>query len=61
WVTPDTPLLPGTMRASLLKKGKISGHRIAPEDLNGYQKLKLINAMNDLEHAPELPIASIKP
>jgi len=61
WVTPDTPLLPGTMRASLLKQGLIKESRIAPEDLGGYQKLKLINAMNDLEHAPELTMESIKP
>ncbi len=59
WVTPDTPLLPGTMRASLLKKGLIKESRITPEDLAGYQKLKLINAMNDLENAPEISIESI--
>jgi len=59
WTTPDTPLLPGTMRASLLKKGLIKESRITPEDLAGYQKFKLINAMNDLEHAPEISIESI--
>lgn len=59
WVTPDTPLLPGTMRASLLKKGLIREGRITPEDLSGYQKLKLINAMNDLESAPDISIESI--
>jgi 4-amino-4-deoxychorismate lyase len=59
WATPDTPLLPGTMRASLLKKGLIKESRITPDDLAGYQKLKLINAMNDLEHAPEISIESI--
>lgn len=59
WITPDTPLLPGTMRASLLSKGLIGKSRIAPEDLAGYQTLKLINAMNDLQHAPEIPIESI--
>ncbi len=59
WMTPDTPLLPGTMRASLLKKGLIMEGRITPEDLAGFQKLKLINAMNDLQGAPEIPIDSI--
>jgi len=58
-VTPDTPLLPGTMRASLLAKGLIRESRITPENLHSYQKLKLINAMNDLKHAPEIPIESI--
>ncbi|MBE9518945.1 MAG: aminotransferase class IV, partial [Bacteroidetes bacterium] len=59
WVTPDTPLLPGTMRASLLADGLIQESRITPEDLHRYQKLKLINAMNDLRNAPEIPLESI--
>ncbi len=59
WVTPDTPLLPGTMRASLLKRGKISESRISAGDLAAYQKLRLINAMNDLEDAVDIPIKSI--
>lgn len=59
WITPDTPLLPGTMRESLLRKGKIREGRIRPEDLAGYQKVKLINAMNDLQNAPEIPVESI--
>ncbi len=59
WVTPNTPLLPGTMRASLLKKDEIRECRITVEDLAGYQKLKLVNAMNDLQHASEIPIDSI--
>lgn len=59
WVTPDTPLLPGTMRASLLRKGVIKEDRINEADLARYQKIKLINAMNDLQHAPEIPIDSI--
>ena len=59
WITPDTPLLPGTMRASLLRKKLIRECRIRPEDLAGYQKVKLINAMNDLQNAPEIPIESI--
>ena len=59
WETPDTPLLPGTMRASLLHKGIIRERRITPEDLSGYQTLKLINAMNDLESASEIPVGSI--
>ncbi len=59
WVTPDTPLLPGTMRASLIQKRKIFESRITPGDLAGYQKLRLINAMNDLEDAVDIPINSI--
>jgi 4-amino-4-deoxychorismate lyase len=59
WITPDTPLLPGTMRSSLLRKGIIGKRRITRSDLAGYQKLKLINAMNDLQNAPDIPIESI--
>ena len=59
WVTPDTPLLPGTMRASLLYKGLIKEGRVTEADLAGYQKIKLINALNDLQQAPEISIESI--
>lgn len=59
WLTPDTPLLPGTMRASLLFKGLIRECRITVEDLPRFQKLKLINALNDLENGPEVPVDSI--
>lgn len=59
WETPDTPLLPGTKRASLLKRGLITESRITAGDLGGYQKLKLINAMLDLESSAEIPINSI--
>jgi len=59
WNTPDTPLLPGTRRASLLNKGLINESRITRGDLAGYQKLRLINAMIDLEDAVEIPINSI--
>ena len=47
------------MRASLLNKDLIREDRITPDDLHRFQKLKLINAMNDLEQAPEIPIESI--
>ena len=59
WETPDTPLLPGTMRASLLRKGVIRECRITIEDLAGYQKLKLINAMNNFQDSPEIVMESI--
>jgi len=59
WVTPDTPLLAGTMRASLLARGLIRESKITPEDIDKFRKLKLINAMNDLHIAPEISIDSI--
>lgn len=59
WFTPDTPLLPGTMRASLLDLGKIETARITQEDIGLYQKIKLINAMNDLEEGAEVPVEMV--
>ena len=49
WFTPDTPLLPGTQRAKLLQEKKIFEIRITPHDLTKYQKVGLINALNNLE------------
>ena len=60
WITPDTPLLPGTMRASLLNKGLIEERKISVEDLSRFKKLRLINAMNSLEEASDIPLASVK-
>jgi len=60
WFTPDTPLLPGTMRAFLLTDGSIYEDRIGPDDLTKFQKIKLINAMNDLNEGQELPIEAVK-
>ena len=59
YITPDTPLLPGTMRASLLNKGLIREDSISPDDLSKFAGIKLINAMYDLQVAAELPIKAI--
>ncbi len=59
WVTPDTPLLPGTMRASLLDSGTISVSRITLDDLNKFQTIRLINAMNNFHDANEIPIEAV--
>jgi len=59
WWTPDTPLLPGTQRAKLLDEQKIKVCRISVNDLAKYQKVGLINAMQDLEHMPVLDIQQI--
>ena len=48
WFTPDTPLLPGTMRQALLDQGRIKEKRIRIEDLPQYQSVSLINAMMTL-------------
>lgn len=47
--TPDTPLLEGTKRGLLLKKGVIKERRITVADIPKYDRVRLINAMLDLE------------
>jgi 4-amino-4-deoxychorismate lyase len=58
WVTPDTPLLHGTMRESLLRKGVIRMDRITIDDLSLFTHFKLINAMLGFD-APLLPVSNI--
>ena len=49
WWTPNTPLLPGTQRAKLLREEKIFENRITTQDLYKYKKVGLINALNNFE------------
>jgi 4-amino-4-deoxychorismate lyase len=58
WITPDTPLLQGTMREFLLRKGLIRGDRITINDLPLFTHFRLINAMLGFD-APLLPISNI--
>lgn len=53
WFTPETPLLPGTMRQFLLDKGLIHPRKISIEDLNQYQWFKPINAMVGVSLTPQ--------
>lgn len=59
WFTPDTPLLEGTMRAYLLDQGLLREERIRLEDLGKYIKIKLINALNDLDEGPEISMERV--
>lgn len=59
WITPDTPLLRGTKRAQLLKRGKLKERRITPPDLKLYKKIGLINAMWDLETMPIVELGRV--
>lgn len=54
WVTPDIPLLKGTMRQALLDEGRIIERKIMREDLPGYEKICLINAMLSLDDMVEV-------
>lgn len=58
WVTPSVPLLAGTKRASLLDQGEMVAGGIRPEDLPGYTRIRLFNAMIGFGEI-ELPVNRI--
>jgi len=58
WVTPNSPLLKGTMRQYLLNHNLIKEEEVKIENLNRYKKIKLVNAMIDFDRAPEVAIPS---
>lgn len=60
WFTPNTPLLKGCMRASLLASGRITERAIHINELSQYKSIRLVNAMIDLSDRLELPIDAIK-
>lgn len=60
WLTPDTPLLPGTQRARLIDEQKIEACKITVADISGFQKAGLINAMQDLDNMPVIDICNIE-
>jgi len=45
WLTPDTPLLPGTMRELLIRQGLIKTSRIKLNDIYSFSHFRLINSM----------------
>ncbi len=45
WITPQTPLLEGTMRAKLLHENFLQTKNIKKEDLKNYTHFALMNAM----------------
>jgi 4-amino-4-deoxychorismate lyase len=57
-VTPDTPLLHGTMRERLILDGIIKAERITVDDLGRFTHFRLINAMLGFD-APQLPVSNI--
>lgn len=56
WITPKTPLHPGTMRAHLIDKHKIIQSYVSISTLHLFTHFKLINALNTLESAYLYPI-----
>lgn len=61
WITPDTPLLNGTMRMWLLEARRITEVPVRPEDLPGYTGARLINCMRDLDSGPTIRMNRIIP
>ena len=54
WLTPTTPLLKGTKREYYLHKHLIKESQITVDDLNKFSKVRLINAMLDLEDGNDI-------
>jgi len=59
WVTPNTPLLEGTMRAQLIETNKIALKSIKKTDLFSYKKIMFINAMNPFDESKGLEIEKV--
>lgn len=59
WITPDRPLLRGTMREYLLDQGRIRMDRIAPADIRKFVKARLINAMISMEDECDVDVGMI--
>ena len=59
WITPNSPLLPGTQRAFLLDAGIIQEAEIREIDLGKFSKVKLFNAMVNWGNAVDLGIDCI--
>ncbi len=59
WFTPDSFLLNGTMRQSLLDNGRIKERRITVDSIGEFTHFKLINAMLR-DEAPESEVLNIR-
>jgi 4-amino-4-deoxychorismate lyase len=59
WYTPASYLLPGTKRASLLRRGIIRETKIAVSDMKKYSEARLINALIDIDDTKSIPISRI--
>jgi 4-amino-4-deoxychorismate lyase len=59
WLTPASPLLPGTQRAFLLDRGIIETAEIRESDIESFSQIRLFNAMVDWAHAATLDVSLI--
>lgn len=58
WVTPDRPLLRGTMRQNLMDKNAVQAEEISKSDIRSFQSFKIINAMVGFD-GPEIDVSNI--
>jgi 4-amino-4-deoxychorismate lyase len=58
WVTPDTPLLKGTMRQMLIDAAEIKVRTISLQDIPAFKSFRLINAMLGFD-GPEIDVSGI--
>lgn len=59
WVTPQEPLLAGTMRQHLLDTGQIYPAAITTDDFSAFTHFKLINAMRNFKQDTPQPMHQI--
>lgn len=59
WLTPASPLLPGTQRALLLDEGIIETAEIRESDIGTFGRIRLFNAMVDWAHAATIDVSLI--
>ncbi len=59
WITPSTPLLKGIKRQYYIDEKIIIERVVEVRDLNRFSKMKIINAMIDLDESPEIEIKNI--
>lgn len=59
WLTPQHPLLLGTMRAKLVTAGKIVPTNIQVQDLASFTKVRLFNSMIPWSQQKDIPIHRI--
>jgi 4-amino-4-deoxychorismate lyase len=58
WHTPERPLLKGTKRQFLLENNQLKTANLRQEDISGFNKVSLINAMLDLDQVV-VPVSGI--
>lgn len=59
WYTPASYLLPGTKRASLLRRGIIRETKMTVSDIKNYSEVRLINALIDIDDTQGIPVSRI--